>query len=243
MKFKKSLLVAAFSVLAPSAYSATLLVDEDFSYTDGSLVGNTPTPGPGGTWVTHSGTVGDLLVTGGQAVVQHGVPSEDANIGFTSQTSEILKATFDITVNDDSVVAGSDFEYFAHFSDGGTSNFFARLDIVPAFSTGSYDLGIATVASTAEATLGGDFAFGDTISVTLTYDFSTGLASVSANSLTATSTSSVIATNLSAFALRQSDSSNNETILVDNLVITSVPEPTVALLGAFGLLGLVRRRR
>ena len=29
----------------------------------------------------------------------------------------------------------------------------------------------------------------------------------------------------------------------DNLTVTAVPEPTVALLGAFGLLGLVRRRR
>ena len=57
------------------------------------------------------------------------------------------------------------------------------------------------------------------------------------------------------FALRQSDSSQNETVTVDNLVIgqtfqdvvtpfTPVPEPSgLLVLGLFGFAGLARRRR
>ena len=47
---------------------AAIIVSDDFSYPDGSLVGN-------GGCVSHSGTAGDLMVVNGQAVVQHGVPS------------------------------------------------------------------------------------------------------------------------------------------------------------------------
>jgi hypothetical protein len=57
------------------------------------------------------------------------------------------------------------------------------------------------------------------------------------------------------FALRQSDSSVNETVTVDHLVVgqtfndvvtpfTSVPEPSsLIVLGLFGLVGLSRRRK
>jgi hypothetical protein len=53
---------------------------------------------------------------------------------------------------------------------------------------------------------------------------------------------------LDSFALRQSDSSSNETITVDNLVITTsvmaVPEPSsFALLGLVGMAGAIRRRK
>jgi hypothetical protein len=55
----------------------------------------------------------------------------------------------------------------------------------------------------------------------------------------------VLGETLNSFALRQSDSTNNETILVDNLVV-SVPEPSTYAL-ALGVLGLaivlIRRRR
>ena len=49
---------------------------------------------------------------------------------------------------------------------------------------------------------------------------------------------------IDSFALRQSDSSNNETIYVDNLVVTSVvPEPSTLALGGFGLFALLLVRR
>ena len=36
---------------------------------------------------------------------------------------------------------------------------------------------------------------------------------------------------------------NNQQIKIDNFSLTAVPEPAAALLGGFGLLGLLRRRR
>ena len=54
----------------------TELFSDDFAYADGSLTSNAK-------WARFSGTVGDLLVSGGQAVVQHGTPSEDAQAVFT----------------------------------------------------------------------------------------------------------------------------------------------------------------
>ncbi|MBT7816242.1 MAG: hypothetical protein HN566_05830, partial [Polaribacter sp.] len=64
-----------------------VLISEDFTYADGSLVGNS-------TWGNVSGTAGDFLVTSGQAVVQHGTPSEDVNITWTAVAGDIY-AGFD----------------------------------------------------------------------------------------------------------------------------------------------------
>src|SRR5690606_14716367 len=112
---------------------------------------------------------------------------------------------------------------------------------------GDYTLGIATVAGAAEAVFPTDFSFGDTINVSLTYDFGTGFSSLTVGATTVFSTTSNISPGLSAFALRQSDSSLNESILVDNLVVSVaiVPEPTVGALGGISLLAMAfaRRRR
>ena len=120
------------AVVAISASHAHADLMEDFSHPDGSLTGQTPTPGPGGVWTNHSGTSGDLQVVSGEAVVQHGVPSEDTHAGFGSFSSGEIFATFDITVTDDSVITGGDYEYFAHFMEEGTFDFFARLSVVEA---------------------------------------------------------------------------------------------------------------
>ena len=68
---------AAALALGPSAQAA-LVASDNFDYADGSSLTDSAN------WANHSGTDGDLLVSGGQAVVQHGTPSEDANIGFAS---------------------------------------------------------------------------------------------------------------------------------------------------------------
>ncbi len=241
----KKLMSFVFAALfaATTANAATLLT-EDFSYPDGSLV-------PNGGWVNHSGTAGDLLVDSGAAVVEHGAPSEDAHVKFvgTPLSSGVVTATFDIVVDDDTVIGGGDYEYFAHFMEEGTFNFVARLDIVAPEDGGDYTLGISADTSTAQAVLGVDFAFGDTVAVTLSYDISTAIATLSAGG--ETEFSSVGNTNdlVDSFAFRQSDSSNNETIIVDNLVVTGpdpvVPEPTSVALVLFGAsaFGAVSMRR
>jgi hypothetical protein len=38
-------------------------------------------------------------------------------------------------------------------------------------------------------------------------------------------------------------SGSRDSFAIDNFAITAVPEPTTALLGAFGILGILRRRR
>ncbi|MEQ8211616.1 MAG: PEP-CTERM sorting domain-containing protein [Lacipirellulaceae bacterium] len=225
------------AVLAVGQANAATLVDEDFSYADGSLV-------PNGGWANHSGTAGDLLVSSGQAVVQHGTPSEDANIQFATQDSGILTATFDITVEDsDDQLTGSDFEYFAHFFTQGSFNFRSRVDVVAPSGGGDYTLGISSSGSTADATLLVDFDFGDTVPVEITFDFATGTASLTAGGSTITGDPGATGQSLDAFGLRQSDSSNNETVIVDNLVITAIPEPTSLVLFALGAFGLVTSRK
>jgi hypothetical protein len=78
--------------------------------------------------------------------------------------------------------------------------------------------------------------------VTLSYDFATKIGSVTAGGDTAFADADTEAS-FDSFALRQSSSSSDETISVDNLVIDVVPEPgSLALLGLGSLL-IARRRR
>ena len=64
-----ALAIVALCMSTGIANGNVLLVDT-FDYQDDSLIGN-------GSWTNHSGTPGDLLVSGGQAIVQHGTPSEE----------------------------------------------------------------------------------------------------------------------------------------------------------------------
>jgi len=236
-KFFGALALALAVLAGGNANADTVLYSTDFDVADGpiSSIG----------WTNHSGTVDDLLITGGAAVVQHGTPSEDSHIVFAEQTTGVIQGTFDVVVNDDTPISGTDFEYFAHFMPDGTFNFRARLDLVES-ATGDYTFGISSGSSTAEATLGSAFTYGDVVNVVVDFDLDTGTASVTAGGETVTgSDNGAIA--IDSFALRQSDSGNNESITVDNLTITAVmaiPEPTSAVL--FGLAGLglcvVRRR-
>ena len=232
MKMKNRIIIIGTACLLAVVGSSANLVDENFNRPDGSLVGTAPTPGPGGVWASHSGTLGDLLLSSGQALVQHGVPSEDAHTLFADQSIGILSAMFDITVNDDTIIGGTDSEYFAHFMLEGTFDFRSRLDVVPATGSGDYTLGISTGSGTAEAIFPTDLSYGATVNVTLSFDFAAGLASVTVGGTTITSTTAYPGETLNAFSLRQSDSSNNESTLVDNLVV--IPEPA-----SIGLLGLV----
>jgi hypothetical protein len=248
MKLGKLLTISLMGMLLMvPQLNADVVVNDNFDRSNGDLVGTVPTPGPGGSWTAFSGAGSNpLQISSGQAVVQHGAGSrEDAGTGFgASYSSGRIIAEFDITVSDDTIMGGGDYEYFCMFTDGGTSNFYSRLDIVNPPGSGDYSFGIATASATAETLFPTDFGYGQTLHGILTYNFSTGLSSFTIGNTTITSTTSVIANPINTFALRQSTSSNNETVRIDNLVVSAVPEPgSFSLLGLIGLTGLVRRRR
>jgi hypothetical protein len=239
--------VVGMLLIAPQV-NADVVLSDNFDRADGSLVPTVPTPGPGGAWANHSGTPGDLLISSGQVVVQHGAPSEDAHSQFADVTTGTLSANFDITVNGDVPIIGTDNEYFAHFMTDGSFNFTSRLYVVEANDVNNdYTFGLSVGSGGSTDKFSTDFAYGNQINGTLNYDFGTGLASFTVGSATITSSLAGTESLLNSFALRQSDSANNETILVDNLVVstgTAVPEPgSLAVLGLMGLVGLVQRRR
>ncbi|MBC3845433.1 T9SS type A sorting domain-containing protein [Winogradskyella echinorum] len=198
----------------------TLPLTDDFTYADGSLV-------PNGGWSNHSGNAGDLLIASGQAVVQHGAPSEDANIQFTP-VSGVVYYAFDFSVDDLGAPysnAGTDYEYFAHFMQG-TSGFSARFDIVPPSGAGDFTVGIASDESTADATWATDLTYDTTYRAIVGYNQDTNIAQLWIDATVQGDTSILgedradPGTSVDAFALRQSDSDENETIRVDNLVIS-----------------------
>lgn len=236
----------AFAILAPMSLSeGAIFFTETFSYPDGSLSTNPD-------WSTHSGTAGQIQVTAG-TISLNDVDSEDVNrqIGATI-TSGTIFAGFDFAVTAVVPAAGGDYEYFAHFGNG-TTNFTSRMDITAAVGAGDFTVGIAGGSGTADATWATDLTFGVTYRAIIGYDRDTGLSSVWIDPVDASSTSIVSAADtkdVTGFYFRQSGSSVNETITIDNLIVSTtfpealaIPEPSLALLGGLGLLGLVRRRR
>ncbi len=240
VKFGLMAAVCGLLMVVGSSASAAVLASEDFSYPDGALV-------PNGGWANQSGTAGTLLVASGEAVVSQDSGSEDAELVAGPEfSSGVYSATFDIRVEVDDPnvgITGTDFEYFAHFSNDTSFNFRGRLDVVAPTAGGDYTLGLASSSSTNEVALPVDFAFGATVPVELSWDFSTGLASVTAGGNTVVSTTVLLGETLDSFNLRQSNSSSDETIFVDNLVVSHVPEPATLALMLFGLAGIGASRR
>ncbi|WP_165731748.1 T9SS type A sorting domain-containing protein [Polaribacter sp. 20A6] len=187
-----------------------VILTENFSYSDGSLTSTT-------NWENVSGTEGDLLVSSGQVVVQHGIPSEDANITFTAVSGDIYVG-FDFSVDDlGDVYSGSDNEYFAHI------DFKAKIDIVPATNGGDYSVGIASTSSSAESVWATDLIFDQKYRAIIKFDQVIGIAQLWINPTVSADTSisgSEIGSNsLDSFDFRQSDSSENETVRMDDLMI------------------------
>ena len=235
----------------PFTVSGATIITENFDYADGNLTDNPA-------WTAHSGATGlPISVSSSAATLSHGSGSrEDANIAFPLTNSGTISAVFTLTVNDTAPISGADSEYFAHFGTGGgasgasVGDFVGRLDVVPPTDSVNFDysLGISSVTSSAEATYGTDFTFGDSITVRLDFNLDTGLTSLTVNAGTTTTPAAAggAGTDVTAFTLRQSNSSSDESITIDSLVIsdsTAVPEPSTALLGGLALLGLFRRRR
>ena len=194
----------------PLTSNGQVLVSEGFSYADGSLVGN-------GGWAKEGGTAGDFLVSSGQAVVRHKTASEDVKLAFSSVSGDVYVG-FDFSVDDlGAPYSGSDNEYFAHL------DFKARMDIVPPSGGGDFSVGIASSSSTADATWASDLTFATSYRAVIKFDQLTGTAqlwiSPTASTDTSISGATGSAVTVGEFGLRQSASSGDETIRIDNLMI------------------------
>ena len=213
----KKLYILLFTILISGFTFGQILATEDFAYADGSLVGN-------GAWANHSGTAGDLLVSSGQALVNTVGSSEDANLPF-SPVSGVIYFGIDITVNAAAPITGTDFEYFAHFKDAGF-NFAARVDIVAPTGGGDFSVGIASDESTADATWATDLTFGTTYRVVVKFDQALNISQLWVDASAEGDTSIMgedradPGDSIVSFGLRQSNSSGDETILVDNLIVS-----------------------
>ncbi|WP_033959903.1 T9SS type A sorting domain-containing protein [Psychroserpens jangbogonensis] len=204
----------------------TLPLYDTFAYADGPLVGNSE-------WSSHSGTADDLVVTSGQALVQHGTPSEDVNLPFTSVTGSLYFA-FDMLVQDPGApITGSDTEYFAHFKTEGF-DFIAQVFIEAPTGGGDYTVGISSDQNSADATWAADLTYGNSYRITVKYDQVTAIATLWVDAALESDTSIIGADEadpgdtVASFALRQSDSDENEGILVDNLAVTQTFAETLS---------------
>lgn len=208
--------LAAFCLLSFS--STAQLVSDDFGYADGSLTSN-------GAWSTHSGTSGDLQVTSGTISLLMGPQSEDVNTGFATVSSGLVFAEFDLIVNDNTAIGGSDSEYFFHFNNSG---FKARVDVVPSSGGGDYSLGLSSNSSTASVEWASGLTYGQTYNVIVRYSTDDNISKLWVDPSSNMSTSITDATtsgsgsSVSAVAFRQANSSNDETITIDNLIVSDV---------------------
>lgn len=204
---------------------STLPAVENFDYADGSLTNQNK-------WINIGGTAGDLLVSSGQVVVQHGTASEDAAMPFSSTQGAVYFA-FDLSVNSPGgIITGGDYEYFAFLKDDGY-NYTARIDIVNAPNGGDYTVGIG-LGSTAEATWASDLTFGDYYRIVVKYDQDLNIAQLWVNPIEETDPSISSADGadpgitVSQFGLRQSASSLNEGVMLDNLVVAQTFAQTLS---------------
>jgi hypothetical protein len=234
-------MLTALSALGYSL-SGAVIVSDDFSYPDGPLSGQSPSPGF--TWTTISGTANEIQVSGGSISLSDSL-SEDVQIPFSAVSSGSIYFGFDVQVADPGAYTGTDFEYFAHFDAG---SFTARLDVA-AFSAAGWKPGIATTSSTAESIWTADLDYATPYRIIVGYDFTTGLAStwIDASSVTdtrITSTTAGSGSSIDGFNFRQSSSSPDLDLVIDNLTVATdfasvaVPEPsTYAML--FGLITMI----
>ena len=192
---------------------------EEFDYPDGEL-------SSADNWTVFSGTGYDIGVVSGKAEVKHAAGSgKDLFVSLPSVSGSIYYS-FDLAVIDPGTgpIAGGDYEYFAVLKDD-EYNYRARVDVVAPTATGDFTLGLSTKDSTADLNWASDLTYGQSYRVTVMYDQDSNISKLWVDA-TAESDTSITGTDqadpgtsITQFALRQSTSSVNETIHIDNLKI------------------------
>jgi hypothetical protein len=248
-KFAASLLVTA-SAAAP-LHGVTFLYTTGFDgpgYTDGGLIGQD------GWVITGTSVVNPIKVanTATDGTVTLTTTGQDVRRLFTpAVVSDSLFMKFEITV----ASAQATGDYSIHLGDGGASNFYARTYIKS--SDAGFSMALGTSSGTTGLVYGGTLDFNTTYNILVRYDLVAGLANdtgalfVNPTTLSGTGDTAYVAatnvgvdaTTLSSFSFRQGTASSAAGLTIDDVAVFVVPEPATALLGAVGLLGLLRRRR
>ena len=240
---KTSLFLSLAVVLAFNSLSfATVLLTDNFSYTNGNLITGGDVVGATGwgDWTVHNTTAGyeRIQVNNGTIVLNQLAGKEDVSKlfgGVTMQTGDTFFAAFDVNVTD-LASNGTGDVYFAHFIKTGSTTFVSRVGVTASTSGGDYTFALFTGPTTG---LGG-FNYGTKYRVVTSYDFSSGVSKLWVNPANYSDTSIQITSStgiaVSAFAFRQNGNiatSSGQTI--DNLIVGTtfaevVPEPATLLL-------------
>lgn len=248
LRFAIPAMLVALLFALPNAVGQTTIYSTDFDnppYNLGLLVGQDG-------WVQQGSNTGSPIQViagggGGQEVqLFHGDSNEDANrnTGQTMVAGQTWTYAFDVIVDS---YAGDDL-YFAHFTDGGFG-FNGRLHIVDAVAGGDFTFGISDMEGDGDATavFATDGTFGTSYRLNVAYNFDVGTSQLFAAGFgTVTSTDADPMQAMQTFAFRQSSAgaSNSTSMRIDNLTVTSIPEPTsMGLIGLVAVLGVVRRRK
>ncbi len=207
------------SFIVTVAPSLGLIFSDAFSYADGTLLGN-------GTWSTHSGTPGQMLVTNQTVQISEAL-TEDMNTftgfgggsPFAPASGVVLYSGFTFSVTK---LPSSSGDYFAHFKDSG-SNFRAKIFASTAnAAAGQFRIGIANGANAVSAQVANDLATNTTYLVVSRYNVGTGDSVVwvnptSTSSVGAAATDALSTATIAQYGLRQT---TGEGILyLDNLKV------------------------
>lgn len=242
----KSILgISAVVALAGQALAVVNPFVEDFAYPNGSL-----TSVSGGNWVTHSGTAGQVQVSGGAISLVQGAQSEDVNRNWGGGlgAGETVFFGFDVTMSGGATISDG---YFAHVKDSG--NFFsARVFVTDPASGGDYTYGFSASGNLADGgTWASDFTYGSTQRVIASYNYDSGEISMWINANADTDPhltfTGFAGDEMEAVAFREF-SGGNTTQVIDNLRVGTsfasvVPTPGAAALVGFAGLAATRRRR
>jgi hypothetical protein len=241
MKNISLILLVAVILAFNSTSMATILIQDNFAYSNGNLAGQD-------SWIAYSG-IGQMpvQVSNGTIILKQGSGSREdvsKSLGVTMQAGDKFYAAMDVTVTADNADV-----YFAFFRDNGTG-FTARTGVTTPTSTGDFTFALFSGNSTTPiVTKGlGDFMYGQRYRVVTAYDFTSGTTDLWVNPINESSSKieivAYLATPIKNYAFRQATGSNSVQTIDNLLVGTSfsevVPEPaTICLLaiGSFALLG------
>lgn len=207
-KIATSLLALALCAAFAGVASATTLLSEGFPYPDNTgLLANG--------WVaTGTNTGVDITVLAGRAIGDMSQAPDD-NKGFPAQTTgSTTYACFEVMIPDPG--GSPKTQYFAHLSDGGSSNFVARVYVMPSGAGNGFTFGLSN--SSTNSTVGvvpwtTTLVYGVSYRVVLRYNAATFTSNLWVNpsseadpSITQTGTSGIA---VSAFCLRQSSATGS----------------------------------